>query len=528
MPPGVLVTGHDTAAVLSGQPRGQATRGEAHLWLPRGVGNAGLLLALALDRDAGCPDNCTAIGRMFGVDRGTVREWRRKLEADGLVGRCNGFIVATDLGRERLKAGCDPLPRPVLRARRKPSPPVLRACSVVYTDAVGWQSGRRGCRSDAERAALAGVDRKTVIAARRVLAASGLVQIEELRRGRADLRRARLTQDRRATHGRPMSEARAKRLATCAARGRSRLREGGGFTDSEGAAFADPPMQSPMGTLPMQAPLAPQDGAAAQRGSDGCATQQQPERRTPATATPAATRGTASAAEVLRQVLPDLPAAIRDRTAEQHLHCDRVRERLARADLARLRRMPVVAAIDAVLGLADVDRVPNAGPRLAGQLAARRRRRAVALAAAGLDADDVLEVGVDVATDPVRSVGAVVARRCARLASGSVGVRDVVRRSRRDLDLDQRLAMLRGDAPERRHQPEPRDHDPHRRLALRAAAEAAQRGDWVRVDAIAYRHDLSAAEVANEAGVFERELQQQLDELARERLERFPAGRATA
>ncbi len=278
----------------------------------------------------------------------------------------------------------------------------------------------------------------------------------------------------------------------------------------------------------MQAPPAAQDGAAAQLRPDGCATQQRPERRTPATATSAVTLGTASAAEVLRQVLPDLPAAIRDRASEQQPHRDRVREGLARADLARLRRVPVVAAIDAVLGLADVDRVPNAGPRLAGQLVVRRRRRAVALAAAGLDVDDVLQVAVDAATDPVRSVGAVVAQRCARLASGAVGVCDVVRRSRRDLDLDQRLAVLRGDAPERRHDPEPRDHAPHQRLAMLAAAEAARTDDWRRVDALVRRHDLSLDEVADAAGVFEREVQEHLDDLTSGQLQRFNAGRATA
>ena len=217
------------------------------------------MLALAAHREDGHPDNCAATGRMLGVDRDTVRAWRQRLLAEGLVELRGGYVVATDKGRELLRAGCDPLPRALLRGRgKRPSPALLRACAIVYADAIGWRAARRGCRSDGERALLAGVSRRYVVAARLLLADRDLIGVEALRRGRADLRRARLTEDRRATHGRPIGDDLADRLAIAAARGR----RGAERRNSKGAERWNTPMQSLRGTGPMQAPSAP--------AADGC------------------------------------------------------------------------------------------------------------------------------------------------------------------------------------------------------------------------------------------------------------------
>jgi hypothetical protein len=192
-----------------------------------------LLLALALDRPDGHPDNLAATARLLGSSEQAVRDWRRTLLADGILERRAGFLVAgpalpewrrraeADFAARGLRYGHDPVPRAFLA--RAASPSILHAAAVVYGDAVGWERERRFIRTDAERAALANASRPTVRAARAALEAAGLVAVEALRRGRAPLRRVVIKPGGRATWGSPMGPARAASLASKAERHRVAL-----------------------------------------------------------------------------------------------------------------------------------------------------------------------------------------------------------------------------------------------------------------------------------------------------------------
>jgi len=392
------------------------SRGTAHLWVPRDLGDAGMLLALVLDRDAGHPDNCSDTGRQLGTHRDTVRRLRDDLVRRGLIAVRRGYLVGTDAGREVLRQGCDPLPRALLRGRgARPSLALLRACAVVHSDAIGWRASRHGCRSDAERAGLAGVARKTVVAARALLVTRGLIKVEELRRGRADLRRARLTEDRSATHGRPMGAERAERIAARARRGRARLWGGAEIRDSEGAEARDIPMQSPAGTVPLQAPPAPPEGCPGRLDQEGC-DQQQSERATVAirmaNAEQRRRRAPATAGDVLRDLVPELPQAQADQASLDASGTGRAVEALRRMaqdpqTVPRLLRLPRPHAVAQVLAAAQVlDQAPRLRDGLAVQVA-----RVLAPV-------QVFALALDVVLSLPRNVPAVLRQRLGRALAG--------------------------------------------------------------------------------------------------------------
>lgn len=418
----------------------RATRGGSHLWLPRALGDAGVLLALVLDREAGHPDNCSATGRQLGVHRDTVRRLRDELVHRGLVVVVDGYLVATAEGCAVQRRGCDPLPRPLLRGRcDRPSLAQLRAAAVVYGDAVGWRADRRGCRSDAERAELAGVHRHTVVAARALLVARGLVAVEELRRGRADLRRARLTEDRSATHGRPMSDGRAEASAEHARRGRARLRRGAELVDSGGAELVDTPMQSPTGTIPLQAPPAPPKGFPKPFAQEGFDRQSEP-----ATAVRVADpqqrrrRAPAPAGDVLRDLVPELPqarAAQAGRDAGGSAGAEAELRRLVQDPQAvpRLLRLPAPRAVAQVLVASQVlDQAPRLRDGLAVQVA-----RVLAPV-------QVLALAIDVVLGRPRNVPAVLRQRLDRAVAGGG---ELLTRSRAAWPIGRFVEQLAGSAP---------------------------------------------------------------------------------
>lgn len=496
-------------------------RGDRHLWVPRGIGNAAVLLALVLDRDPGHPDNATATARMLEVDRESVRRWRRRLVADGLVVQVAGYLIATDAGRALLRQS-DPLPRALLRGRGgRPTPETMRACAVVYADAVGWRADRRGCRTDAERAKFAGVSRPTVRLARELMAARDLIGVEAVRRGRADLRRARLTDDRRATHGAPMASARAERLAAAAVRGRSGLQGGAAQISRRGAAQISSPMQSPTETYPMQGPSPrPVDGSDVALLLDGCGTARR--GRTVAAGDLVADVLRAAAPESERQAIDDRTAATSaSATAAAHAAaCAELRDLAGdRAAVQRLLAKPDRTGCAALLELLRVfDRAPRKRAGLAVQVAQM------------LGTADLLALAVDSLLGRPRNLAAVVLARIRRHAAGEA----VRTRCRADWPLVRLLdAVAAADrqappAAGRRRAPEPRDHDPHRQIATAAAAEAAVRGDWCRVDDLLRRHALQGQAVADRAGIDLHELQQRLDDLADQRRAHFVAGLATS
>lgn len=494
-------------------------RGGAHLWVPRGLGDAAMLLALVLDRPAGHPDNCSATGRTLGQHRDTVRRHRAELLRLGLAVVERGFLVGTDVARALRQQGCDPLPRAILRgAGGRPTTAMMRAAAIVYADAVGWRAGRHGCRSDSERAGLAGVARKTVVAARMMLVERGLVTVEELRRGRAGLRRARLTADRVATHGCPMSEARSVRLADLARRGRSRPHGGAVPGDSEGAVRGDTPMQSPLGTVPMQAPPAPPSGFQIAALRDGWA----PRRGS--TAPAADLVGVAVAAMLppnLQHHLRDEAGAERaeaeagERAAAHDAACAELR-RLAgdRGAVARLLALPDDRGCAQLLALLRVD---DRAPR-------RRAGRAVHVGRL-VGTAKLLAIAADTLLGRPRNLAAVLLQRVQRVADGE----SPQTRCRRDWSLRALLEAVAGaGVTSTGRVMAAGDHKPHRQLAVAAATEAAQRGDWRRVDELVQRHRLELQVVADRAGVDGREIAQQLSTLAERRRTAFAAGRATA
>lgn len=259
--------------------------GHRHIYLPRrpSFESSGrlLVLALVLDRDGGHPDNITAIAQALGVQRKAARGWRDSLIADGVLQHVAGFLVInpigferwraaaeTDLARRHLRFGFDPVPRRLLRSGQ--SPAVLHAAALVYSDATGFREAGRFVRADHERADLANVSLPTVRRARSVLATMGFVEVEELRRGRASLRRAKLAADRKGARGSAMSETRAAALAARAERGRGRRAAGGSCVASERGSSVTSHHQEPPVPLPIRAATSPAlDGPVSRLEQDG-------------------------------------------------------------------------------------------------------------------------------------------------------------------------------------------------------------------------------------------------------------------
>lgn len=361
-----------------------------HLFLPRrprGERTGRLLLAaLAADRPGGHPDNVAATARLVGTAERTVRRWRDELLEAGLLARAGGFLVlgpawpafleaaAAEFAARGLRFGWDPLPRRLLGDH---DPSVLWAAAVVHGDAVGpaAQNQGRWVRADAERAQLANVARSTVVAARRLLDREGLDAFEELRRGRATLRRARWRADSKASHGSPMGTVRAAAWAAAGERGRAAATRTS--ADSGTRTCTASHHESPTGTDSHRA-------AAAPPGTDGRARPAEPDGRQQA--------ATERRAET-RRFLDDRPAL------------RRWLERGARDPERACRQLLELAGC--------FDTAPGTRAKWAGAIARRHDREAPVLLACLVA--DVADAG---GRGRARSLGAVLARRLPRLLAG--------------------------------------------------------------------------------------------------------------
>jgi hypothetical protein len=420
-------------------------RGAAHVWVPRGLGNAGLLLAVVLDGDH-WPDAATFTARRLGCSDDSVRRQTRELVGLGLVEQRDGFLVATAAGRDRLRR-CDPLPRRLLRpgvAGRTLA--VLRAASVLYGETLGLRASRHGVRGDRERADLAGVHRETIGKARALLTSVGLATFSEVRRGRAVLVRGAAVTDAAGrpvgSHGRPLGESLRERVAATAAKRRATPAGTGRVT----AAQTGRPIQCSTSTSPIHGAAPATDGWPFASRSDGCLEVHQAE---PAgVALPFADptrrhrRASVTAGDVLGELVPELGAAKADRAARAANSSERAAAELRRlaADpqtVPRLLRMPAPRAIVQVLEAAGVyDTAP------------RRRAGLAVQAARVLDPVRVLVLAFDVLLGRPASIGATL---CSRLKRAIEGKPDLLTRCRAAWPIGQFLEVVaRGnDAPAR-------------------------------------------------------------------------------
>jgi len=242
-----------------------------------------LLVALAADREQGHPDNVTATARLLGTAPNVVRRWRASLLREQLLVAAGGWLqvgpgwaswctrAEAEAAASGRRWGWDPLPRMLLGHHQ---PAVLFAAAAVHADAVGPQDARRFIRSDGERAANANTSRATVRTARRLLEDLQLVTIEQVRRGRLQLQRARWRSDSRAGHGAPISRTRAGRMVVAADRGRQAVlatRAGVTCGASRGVTCGASHHQSPKGidTIRAAEPAASRHGRSLRGGSDG-------------------------------------------------------------------------------------------------------------------------------------------------------------------------------------------------------------------------------------------------------------------
>ncbi len=466
-------------------------RSERHLWVPRDLGNAGLLLALVLDGDR-WPNNATCTANMLGVTPEAVRRWRGWLSAAGLMLVDGSFLVATEAGRECL-AHSDPLPRALLRGAR-PTPKELRACAAIYGECIGWRADRRGVRSDADRAAALCIGRATVAEARRLLVARGLVKLEKVQRGRARLVRPRAELDAKGkpvgAHGSPLCELARQRLAIAAERGRS----GANGSSSEGANRLSHPHQVPSEPFLIRAENGPdrQDGAAPPGARDEQTSSAHDAANAVARLARVAQGGGDVLAELARQRAEQNPQQQAEHAQDREASTRQRAERLL-ADGPRLKRATDngrTADLLAAFGVFDhCDRVPK--HRAESLLDRRRQGLALRLAkVAGSTSQAALIVAqigaAAVRWGKLRSLGALVASRLVRFVADA-NLADVAG-DWATLDANAIAAVFRGERPaprirgERRGDAPPmaKDHagHPHVRRLRSLIIGAAQAGDW--------------------------------------------------
>lgn len=166
--------------------------GSRHLWLPvvprRIAAGPRLLLAVALDG---------TLPQTLGVHPRTVARWRQVLESEGLLraGTVDRARLA-ELRREAHRAAPPgvrlepaPLPRSLVGAGMSAARKV--AAAELCGERAGFRRRRQWVRSCAERAERAAVSPATVRAARRQLERLRVVEVRQVRRGRALLHEVR-------------------------------------------------------------------------------------------------------------------------------------------------------------------------------------------------------------------------------------------------------------------------------------------------------------------------------------------------
>lgn len=502
--------------------REQRPAGGTRQWLrvSRGIDRGRLLFAVVVAWGA-VPDNCTALGRMVGVTRETIRADRDELLSHGRLAQRDGQLVAGPsaaqlllaederLVGDRHYAGHALLPlewfvEPTAKKATTCSRPgdgnqaeatakkattsrphmtmgELLAAAELFLDALPVRSARRGIRSDGERATAAGVDRRVVRSARWKLERAGLLlTVAELRVGRV-LLRARLASpqpvDEVPVRDAPLPKNRpAKKPPTPTAK-------------KPPTPIMGSPVPGPIGSVPASRNgdgcpnLGDHDGSPVDRdraGDVGRVVRRAARRRDVATTRGAAARANAAAAAAVRVFALASDPAAQDRLLAGE-HEDSMRE------LLRL------------CGAHDLE--PD-----------RQRQVARLLVDAGETPETLLGLVFDAQlARPSTSVGAIVAKRIERCLGGAALV-DQCDRARRGWPRGRLREALLAEAPDhvlltlratslaRTPSRSPRDPDRSRLIG------AAGVGDWPRAHAAARALAgrgvaLDYAALATEAGI---------------------------
>lgn len=538
--------------------------GRRHVCVPRRPSSerTGRLLVLALvcDREGGHPDNLVALARALSCSRFVVRQWRDSLLHERIIEQVGGFLrigpgfaawraaAEHDFASRGLRFGFDPLPRRFLAAGHRPA--VVHAAAIVYADAIGFRDPRRFVRADEERAALANVSEPTVRRARTELREMRFVEVEALRRGRANLRRVKLPADAKGTHGSPMAEKRAATLAERAERGRVRRPAGGNCVAREGGNCVAPHHQEPTVPVTIRAEAGPAraDGAAAPAAKDGQAGSALAPANAVAALAQVAQAGGDLLAELARQRAEQNPQQQAEQAQDREASTRQRAERLL-ADGPRLERAVAdgrTADLLAAFGVFDrCDRV--AQHKAAPLLDRRRQGLAVRLAQVAGSTSRAASIVVQVAAAALRwrklrSLGALVAKRLERFIADANLV--AVAGPWAALDVRTVAAVFRGERPaprargERRSDAAPiaKDHAEHPAVrALRSRViGAAQAGDWGRLlralgEPIARERGLGTRAASDWSGVPEATIEAGLAAAREAAAARFDAARrATA
>lgn len=381
----------------------------AHLWVPRGtgLGSRVLLLAMAMHGPAGWPDNCSYTGRLLGVRRATIRQWRDDLVQRGLLDS-DGSVLRPRPAAIPLLRKSSPLPWGVLYRRQKPSPAVLLAMAEILADTLGWHATRKGVRSDAERASMAQVSRNTIRAARAILVDLGMVQAAAEQHGRALVLRCTpvrsWTGSVRSAH-RKAPGVQVSRAAANAARF-GRLGGGGRYVSSP---IVVPTVSSTLPAARVVQELAP--------GLDGCTVSRNVVGGRDRFG-PQVPQSIGAILEAMFPAMPQAKAAARQRTDRRKLS---EREQIARIDpdrISALCRMRKPRAVQELLLLGGVFRFPGDRAVHPSVRAAmwRRLQSWTELLASRFMVVDLLRILIDVAMDlNVLSIGSVMLYRVRKL-----------------------------------------------------------------------------------------------------------------
>jgi hypothetical protein len=498
------------------------------------------------------PDSARYLAKLLNVSTRTATTYRDSVTADGIAARtADGMLVldAAGFARWQERARADFAARalrfafdavPIAALAWGLSTAELRAHAIVFGEAVGKLANRAGCRTDSERAALAGVGRRYVVAARATLAERGCRVLEQrvafrIAGGAGQLaekvlRRVALPDDaeaRRELCKRPalLGTSTRARAAAAADSGRRRPESASRGTLGRWVAPSATKEHDPSATA-VALPIASADGSTP---SPRCADQTEHGNRCAADNR----MGQQPAAEPTRPgIVDELAAAMRpgaDRSAplpwqQPPQPVEDLAELLQPQRVAELRRMPAAAAIASVLAGRGAytwrDAPVRVQRKLDGQLQLLAGDAARVLGAAALD--DVLRLARQSGrkTNPGAWFAAALRNRVARVRAGIDARPDFAPRRGEPRDHRQQETRARqlatGSAVAAVRDADRADSPPTRRDALRALLRNAERGA-----------DLAA--VAATTGRQLEDLQRVVDAERRARDERFAtARRATA
>ncbi|MBL8754870.1 MAG: hypothetical protein JNK15_16315 [Planctomycetes bacterium] len=488
------------------------------------------------------PDAVRYLARLLNCSTRTAATYRDSLVGDGIVDRtANGWLVineggfgrwkeraVADFGARGLRFAIDAVPMAALAWMLTTAD--LRGVAIVFGEAVGKNADRPGTRTDAERAALASVSRRYVIAARKTLSEHDCMVVEKwksvpfisrdkkLAAVERVFRRVRLPDDpqaRRELCKRPTILSKQSKLAAVAAATAGRQRQLVGGRDATLGRWAPSATreQAPS-AMAVVFPIAPSEGSAPSPRNAEQAQAQNGERCAPAKRMEDEPITEAAGAGIFDHLAAALrPGADRSKPPfsqqQQPKPVEHLGDLLQPERIAKLRTLAAPVAIAAVLTAGGCYTWTNAPVRVQQQLAAKRDHlgdeAARVLGAAALD--DVLRLARKARTkkNPGGWLAEAVRNRIARVRAG--------------LESRPDFAPRRG---------EPRDHrkreDRARRTATEAAVVAVQAGN-ARLLLKFEEAGADLDEVAQQVGRSPDELRRLVDDERQARNERFAAAR---